>query len=143
MRLVCGLLLAVMALAQTPQYQVVASSKQIMKAVQKPAMDGLVAMMKAGGPKDDQEWEAAQQNAAVLAETAQLLLMGTRPLDQDVWVKSSHRLQEASVQAAKAAEAKDLPPGKRPSLVWGQPAVAAITYTRKKQAQTNFGLYRA
>lgn len=134
MRLVCGLLVAVMALAQSPEYQGVASSKQLMKAVQKPAMDGLAAMMKAGGPKDDQEWEAAQQNAAVLAETAQLLLMGARPLDQDVWVKSSHRLQEASVQAAKAAEAKDSAAWKTAVTSMGAACRSCHTVHKKKPA---------
>ena len=59
-----------------------------MAGVQKPAMDSLGAMMKAGGPKDDKEWAQVQQNAALLAEAGQLLLMGDRPKDQDVWVKN-------------------------------------------------------
>jgi cytochrome c556 len=106
MKIASFLLLGSLAFAQ--QYTGVASSKQIMAGVQKPAMDGLAAMLKAGGPKDDKEWEVAQQNAAVLAETAQLLLMGTRPLDQDVWLKTSNRLHQAAVTSMKAAEAKDL-----------------------------------
>jgi cytochrome c556 len=106
MKIACFFLLGSFALAQ--QYTGVASSKQIMAGVQKPAMDSLAAMLKAGGPKDEKEWEVAQQNAAVLAETAQLLLMGTRPLDQDLWIKTSHRLHEAAVVSMKAAEAKDL-----------------------------------
>lgn len=100
------ILLGTLAFAQ--QYTGVATSKQLMAGIQKPAMDSLAAMMKADGPKDDKEWEAAGQNAAVLAETAQLLLMGTRPLDQDVWVKTSTRLHEAAIASVKAAEAKDL-----------------------------------
>ncbi len=107
MRFLSALVLASLAFAQAPSYQQVASAKQIMAGIQKPAMDGLVAMNKAGGPKDDKEWELAQQSAAVLAETAQLLLMGTRPLDQDVWVKSSQRLNAAAMGSAKAAAAKD------------------------------------
>jgi cytochrome c556 len=94
--------------AQSPEYHVVASAKQIMAGIQKPAMDSLAAMLKAGGPQDDKEWEIAQRQAAVLAETAQLLLMGNRPLDQDVWVKSSQKLHESAVAATKAAEAKDI-----------------------------------
>jgi cytochrome c556 len=108
MRFVLMLAAAGVMLAQAPSYQGVASSKQIMAAIQKPAMDSLVAMNKAGGPKDDKEWEVAGQNAAVLAETAQLLLMGDRPKDQDVWVKSSQRLLQAAAATAKAAAAKDL-----------------------------------
>ena len=108
MRFLSMLLLASIAVAQSPSYQQVASAKQIMAGVQKPAMDSMAVMRKAGGPKDDKEWATAQTHAAVLAETAQLLLMGSRPLDQDVWVKSAQRLHTSSSEAAKAAEAKDL-----------------------------------
>ncbi|MGH9659142.1 MAG: cytochrome c [Bryobacteraceae bacterium] len=102
-----SLTLAAAAWAQTA-YQGIATSKQIMAQIQKPAMDGLAASMQAGGPKDDKEWAIAGQQAAVLAETAQLLLMGTRPLDQDVWIKASNRLREAAAAAVKAAESKDV-----------------------------------
>ena len=108
MRFATVLVVAAVALGQSPSYQGVATAKQIMAGVQKPAMDSLAAMNKAGGPKDDKEWELAQQHAAVLAETAQLLLMGNRPKDQDVWVKSSGRLLQAASGSAKAAEGKDL-----------------------------------
>ena len=109
MRFVLALAAAVCLMqAQNPEYHVVASAKQIMAGIQKPAMDSLAAMLKAGGPQDDKEWETAQRHAAVLAETAQLLLMGNRPLDQDVWVKSSQKLHESAVASTKAAEAKDI-----------------------------------
>jgi cytochrome c556 len=109
MRFLVALLAAACLLsAQGPDYHGVASAKQIMAGIQKPAMDSLAAMLKAGGPQDEKEWETSQRQAAILAETAQLLLMGNRPLDQDVWVKSSQKLHEASVACAKAAEAKDL-----------------------------------
>jgi cytochrome c556 len=105
---VVALALALALPAQSPEYHAVASAKQIMAGVQKPAMDALAAMLKAGGPADDKEWESAQRQAAILAETAQLLQMGNRPLDQDVWIKSSQRLEEAAIGSGKAAEAKDL-----------------------------------
>jgi cytochrome c556 len=96
------------AWAESASYHGVASTKQIMAGVQKPAMDSLNAMMKAGGPKDEKEWAQAQQNAALLAETGQLILMGARPKDQDVWIKTGTTLSESASAAAKAAEAKDL-----------------------------------
>ena len=108
MRFVAFLLTAAVLLAEAPPYQMIATSKQIMAAVQKPAMDSLTAMGKAGGPKDEKEWEVAAQNAAVLAETAQLLLLGTRPKDQDIWLKSSQRLQAAATDSTKAATDKNL-----------------------------------
>ena len=98
----------IVAVAQAQSYQAVATAEQIMEGVQKPAMDSLAAMLKAGGPKDDKEWHLAKRQAAVLAETSPLLLMGTRPLDQDIWVKSSERLNQAAVASLKAAETKDL-----------------------------------
>ncbi|MCU1273177.1 MAG: hypothetical protein JWO48_608 [Bryobacterales bacterium] len=108
MRFILVLFVAYALPAQSPEYHVVATSKQLMAGVQKPAMDALAAMLKAGGPQDEKEWEAAQRQAAILAESAQLLLMGNRPLDQDVWVKSSQRLEQAAIESAKAAQAKDL-----------------------------------
>jgi cytochrome c556 len=94
--------------AWAQSYHGVASTKQIMAGVQKPAFDNINAMMKAGGPKDEKEWAQAQQNAALLAETGQLILMGARPKDQDVWVKTATLLSESASSAAKAAEGKDL-----------------------------------
>ena len=108
MRFVTIFVVAGLAVAQSPQYQGVATPKQIMAAIQKPAMDTLAATNKAGGPKDDKEWALAEQYAAVLAETAQLLLMGSRPKDQDVWIKSSQKLNASAVESVKATQAKDL-----------------------------------
>ena len=48
----------------------------------KASMDSLAAMGKAGGPQGRQRMELAEQQAAMLAETAQLLMMGDRPQDQ-------------------------------------------------------------
>ena len=107
MRFASLLLLVGLAAAQSPQYTQVASTKQIMAAIVKPSMDGIGATVKAGGPKDDKEWEAVQRNAAILAEAAQLLELGNRPPDHDGWMKSSQKLQEVAQASAKAAQAKD------------------------------------
>ena len=123
------------ALAQESGYQVVATSKQIMAGMQKPAMDSLAAMVKAGGPADDKEWALAQQNAAVLAETAQLLLMGSRPLDQDVWIKNSQRLRTAAADSMKAAEAKDLGAWKASIGAMGSGCRGCHTVHKKKKEQ--------
>lgn len=94
--------------AQAPQYQKVASVKQIMATAHKPFLDSLSAMNKAGGPKDDKEWELAETQAAMLSEATQLLLIGDRPLDQDVWLKSAEKLRGAAADSAKAAHDKNL-----------------------------------
>ena len=107
MRFASILLLAGLAMAQDPQYTQVASTKQIMGGIVKPAMDGLGAMAKAGGPNDDTEWDSAQRSAALLAESAQLLMLGHRAPDHEGWTKASQKLQEVSSAVFKASEAKD------------------------------------
>ena len=135
MRLVGILLAAGVLLAQAPQYQGVATPKQIMAAIQKPAMDSLAAMNKAGGPKDDKEWEMAGANAAALAETAQLLTMANRPKDQDVWVKSTARLLEGASASTKAAAAKDLPAWQAALGQMGGACRSCHNVHRKKEGQ--------
>ncbi|MCI0437393.1 MAG: hypothetical protein L0271_27725 [Gemmatimonadetes bacterium] len=132
--IVLSLTVCVAAWAQGA-YQGIATSKQIMAQIQKPAMDGLAATMKAGGPQDEKAWAIAQQQAAVLAETAQLLLMGTRPLDQDVWIKSSKRLKEAATASAKAAESKDATAWKASLGAMGAACKQCHTVHKKKAQQ--------
>lgn len=112
-RLLLAFLVTGAATVWAQSYQAIATSKQIMAGIQKPAMDALAAMMKAGGPADDKEWATAQQSAVVLAESAQLLLIGDRPIgplpkDGAVWTKTSNNLLAAANESAKAAEAKDV-----------------------------------
>ena len=125
--------LAVVGLAQSSNYQGVATAKQIMAGVQKPAMDSLVAVNKAGGPKDDKEWELVAQHSALLAETAQLLQMGTRPLDQEVWINSAQRLNSAAAGAVKAAGAKDLTAWQTSFNTMGQACRACHKVHKKDQ----------
>lgn len=88
-------------------YVAVASNKQLMAAVQKPAMDSLADMMKAGGPQDDEQWAKAATNAAILAESTQLLHMGGRPKDTTVWPENADKVIASAKDLVKAAEAKD------------------------------------
>jgi hypothetical protein len=82
--------------------------KQLMSIIQGPVSGAIGGMLKAGGPKDDKEWAQASKDAALLAEGGQLLLLGTRPKDQDVWVKNANALTESASAAMKAADAKDV-----------------------------------
>jgi cytochrome c556 len=99
---------AVCALWAQSSYHEVATTKQLMATIEGPTFGAIGGMSKAGGPKDDKEWAQAQNNAALLAEGAQLLLLGSRPKDQDVWVKTATALSDSSSAAMKAAESKDL-----------------------------------
>lgn len=102
-----SLSLGLAALLFAADYVAVASNKQLMAGVQKPAMDALAEMMKAGGPKDDAEWAKAAQSAALLAETTQLLHQGGRPKDKDVWPQNADKVIAAAQALVKASEAKD------------------------------------
>lgn len=133
--LVTILAFSAVSLAQAPQYQNVATSKAMMATAVKPLMDSLVAMNKAGGPKDEKEWELAEQQASMLAEAAQLLLMGDRPKDQDVWPKASQRLLAAASDSAKAAHAKNLDGWKSSMTAIGGSCRSCHNVHRKKDQQ--------
>jgi len=60
-----------------------------------------------GGPKTDDDWKMVEANALMLAETGNLLLMGSRMKDQTGWVTRTQALMDAATEAAKAAAAKN------------------------------------
>lgn len=88
-------------------YKPVASTQQLMAMMVKPSMDGLSGMMKAGGPADEKEWQKAAATAAMLAESGELLNLGSRPKDQEVWVKASNDLVAAAQESMEAAHSQN------------------------------------
>jgi hypothetical protein len=58
-------------------------------------------------PKDDEAWAEVRFAAMGLAETGNLLMFPSRAKDQEDWLTFSQQLVDRSVEAAKAAEAKD------------------------------------
>jgi hypothetical protein len=58
-------------------------------------------------PTDAQGWTTARGQALVLAESANLLMVGTRVRDNTNWMKMSRALVDAAALAAAAAEKKD------------------------------------
>ena len=58
-------------------------------------------------PKTDAEWVVVRNNAVTLAESGNLLMMGSRPKDNADWMRFCERLIEVASRAAKHAEAKD------------------------------------
>ena len=104
--------LPVSAPATTP----VASVKQIMNGIVGPAA---AVVYKAVGstetakgveewaPKSDAEWEAVGNSAAALVESGNLLLMGSRVVDQQDWVKLSRMMIDGGRQALTAVEKRD------------------------------------
>src|SRR4051794_26026235 len=79
----------------------VASVKQIMKGIVAPAATAVfnsvsTTVTKNGteekAPQTDEEWETLGNSAAALIESGNLLLMGSRAVDQGDWVKQSQAL---------------------------------------------------
>ena len=58
-------------------------------------------------PQNDEEWAEVRFAAMGLAETGNLLMFPDRARDQEDWMLFSRQLVDRSVEAAKAAEAKD------------------------------------
>lgn len=94
----------------------VASVKQIMKGIVDPAaatvFNAVGSTVTAAGieeraPKTDAEWEALGNSAAALIESGNLLLMGSRAVDQGEWVKMSRAMIESGQVVLKAVAAKD------------------------------------
>ena len=88
-------------------YEGVAEVHDIMELVQKPSMDQLAAIMKAGGPQSDDDWKHSKAYASILSETTQLLLMGGRVKD-DVWTNGATTVIAGAKATVAASAAKDL-----------------------------------
>ena len=58
-------------------------------------------------PTDTKGWTAARGQALVLAESANLLMVGSRVRDTNNWMKMSRALVDAAALAATAAEKKE------------------------------------
>ena len=95
------------ATAQQPTFIPVASVNQLMKAIVIPTSDAIFQVaMKA--PETDEEWTAMQNNALTLAESGNLLMIGSRAKDQGDWVKAAQALVDEATVALRAAEAKNV-----------------------------------
>jgi hypothetical protein len=58
-------------------------------------------------PIDDKGWTAVRNQALLLAESGNLLMIGTRIRDNGNWMKMSRAMVDAAALAATAAEKKD------------------------------------
>lgn len=84
----------------------VATVKQLMHIAVIPSSD---AVFKAAGepPKTDDAWSEVRDCALALAESGNLLMIGTRVQDRLSWLRFSRAMVDAAAGAAKAAEAKN------------------------------------
>ena len=94
----------------------VATVKQVMRGITMPAAatiwDSVSTIVDDKGvtenvPKNDAEWAVVGANAAVLAESANMLMTGDRAVDKGDWIKFATALRDSAQTALKAADAKD------------------------------------
>ena len=99
-----------------PPFSAVADTRQLMASVVEPAAEvywdavgsvedspGITAMY----PRSAEEWETVRNNAYVVAESGNLLMMAPRALDQKDWMTLSRAMIDAGKRAIEAAEARD------------------------------------
>ena len=108
MRILAVFVLMTVAIAQTPSpFQPVGSMSQLMVDVIYPTSDAIFYVERTP-PETEQDWNVLRTNALTLAESGNLLMMGTRARDQGDWIKDAKMLVDAGNAAYKAARAKDL-----------------------------------
>ncbi len=95
-------------IAQAPSpFQPVGNVSQLMIDIIYPTSDALFYIER-DPPKNDHDWNVIRGTALTLAESGNLLLMGSRARDQDRWVKDARLMIDAGTAAFKAAQKKDM-----------------------------------
>lgn len=105
--LAATLLLAAAAIPQEREVKAVATVTQLMQAMVIPASNALFSLPR-NVPEDDQGWSEVQNSAVILAESGNLLMIGARAQDSEVWRATSRALVEAGEAALRAAQARDM-----------------------------------
>ncbi len=104
--LLAGLALAALCRAQPSGVKAVATVSQLMQAMIVPASNALFNVARQV-PDSDADWAEVRNSAVMLAESGNLLLIGSRAEPSDTWASTSRALIEAGAGALKAAEARD------------------------------------
>ena len=107
MRWIGLLFLAGAAVAQAPSFQPVGNVSQLMISIIYPTSDAIFYIDRAA-PKTDADWNVLRNQALMLAESGNLLMMPSRARDQGDWIKDSKMLVDVGAAAYKAAQAKDI-----------------------------------
>jgi cytochrome c556 len=107
MRAIGFILLVGAATAQAPSFQPVGTVSQLMVNIIYPTSDAIFYIERTP-PKTDVEWNTIRNQALMLAESGNLLMMPSRVRDQGNWIKDSKMLVDVGAAAYKAALAKDM-----------------------------------
>jgi hypothetical protein len=86
--------------------RVVATTKQLMHITTIPASD---VVFKAAGdpPKTNEAWDEVRDRALAVAESGNLLMIGSRVVDRTTWMTFSRAMVDAAAAAAQAADARN------------------------------------
>lgn len=93
--------------AATPALESIATNRQVMLGLTIPASDVLFAVGDPA-PADQAAWDRVVANAAMLAESGNLMLTGPRDLKQPEWTQFARELVARSKDAMAAAEKRDV-----------------------------------
>jgi hypothetical protein len=107
MRWIFLILLASAALAQAPEYEPVGNMKQLMIDIIYPTSDAMFYIERAA-PKTEADWNIIRNQALMLAESGNLILMPGRAREPGNWVKETKMMIAAAKACYKAALAKDM-----------------------------------
>jgi hypothetical protein len=89
-------------IAQASQFVPVANNSEIMKVFVEPASNE-VFNVGLGIPDTDEGWKTVEDNAIILGESANLLLLPERAEGRDGWIESAQALAEASRRSLELA----------------------------------------
>ena len=121
------------AAAQEPSLEAVGTIGELMVDIIYPTSDELFYVMRAP-PTNDYEWNLLRGSALMLAESGNLLMIGSRSLDQDDWAKNAKVLVDVGTAAFEAAEAHDLG-----AIVALSPALESSCRTCHEQYHPRYG----
>jgi cytochrome c553 len=85
----------------------VATMGELMVDLIYPASDAILYVT-SRTPTTEEEWNVLQGKALMMAESANLLMMPLRAVDDDQWMKDAQLMLDAGVAAYEAAKARDL-----------------------------------
>jgi len=94
-------------LAQAPSVEPVGTMSQLMVDIIYPTSDDIFYIGRTP-PSNNAEWGSIQRSALMLAESGNLLMVGSRARDQGNWIKDAKLLVDVGAAAYKAARAKDM-----------------------------------
>jgi cytochrome c553 len=107
MRKVGWILLASAAMAQAPTFQPIGNMSELMVSIIYPASDAIFYVDR-NPPTKDLDWNNLSNQALMLAESGNLLLMPSRIRAKGNWIADSKMMIDAGAAAYKAAKAHNL-----------------------------------